>query len=365
MAAAYSVIYTLLFLAVAASSVWHVLGKLALTHGMDASVFLVYRLIFASVVLFVGGTRVLGVSFVFPRKEQLPRILFVGICTFIHSICFVYGLQLTTPFLCAVMQPSVPVLVWLISVWIGQERGSARKAVGVILCSLGAVGAASASSHHAADKNDPMEGTDFHTGTLLIICQCVFYACHLVFQQPLLQELPPVQVTCMMYGISGVIAAIVALVRTVLLKILPSLPLVAPLWSLSHDPTAWVALAFCVVFATAFTHGIYAWASKRVAPTTVAVFITVEPITTTLVSLVITRTGLPSLVEAGFAGIVAVGVIIVLKGGGPSIPDAVEGAYEMVTKIDLDSGQEDEFNIEERGEAESSKMRRPSANMHE
>lgn len=346
-------IYILLLMAVCASSVWHVLGKLALTHGMDASVFLVYRMIFSACVLLLFGKFIAKIDFVKPRPEQVPRILFVGACTFLHSICFVYGLQMTTPFLCAVMQPSVPVLVWLLSLTIGVERASLRKAIGVVLCSIGAVGAAAASSHHASTGNDPMEGTDFETGTLLIILQCIFYACHLVFQQPLLQALPPVQVTSMMYGIAGMITGFVTLFRTILVALLPviapqsTITVSAPYWALSTDPTAWMALAFCVIFASAFTHGIYSWASKRVAPTTVSVFITVEPITTTIVSLAITQSGMPNLTEAIFAAIVAMGVILVLRGGGGNDHPDISHGYEPVGKADIPDMELQEFSLEQ------------------
>ena len=345
-----SLVYVLLLLAVTASSVWHVLGKLALTNGMDASVFLVYRLLFSSLVLFGSMKFILRIAFVEPLPHMYPRIFAVGTTTFIHSICFVYGLQLTTPFLCAVMQPSVPVFVWLLSVTLGVERANFRKALGVILCSVGAVGAAAASAHHS--EHSAMDGSDFETGTILIILQCVFYAIHLVFQQPLLQYLPPVQVTGTMYFIAGVICFCVTMLRTLLVDILPmispetTLPL-PPNWKLSDDETAWFALAFCVVFASAFTHGIYAWASKRVAPTTVSVFITVEPITTTIVSLLIARTGLPDATEAACAGIVAIGVILVLRGG------ETHGAhYEPVSP--------NEFELETVDQAEQGGKRRSS-----
>jgi drug/metabolite transporter (DMT)-like permease len=290
-----------------------------------------------------------------------PRIFAVGIATFIHSICFVYGLQLTTPFLCAVMQPSVPVIVWILSVTLGVERFEYRKFFGVILCSVGAVGAAAASAHHSESAvvgGSAVAGSDFETGSILIILQCIFYASHLVFQQPLLQYLPPVQVTASMYLIAGIICFCVTMIRTLLVDVLPVLSgegvvIVRPNWSLSTDPTAWGALAFCVIFASAFTHGVYAWASKKVAPTTVSVFITIEPITTTIVSLLITQTGLPSLVEAGFAAMVALGVILVLRGGGTSPQDDRPSTqyYQPVKP-------REEFELEEGTELESPGARR-------
>ena len=328
-------IYVLLLVAVTATSIWHVLGKLALTHGMDASVFLVYRLLLSGSLLFFAGTYLLGITFVIPRPEHRVRILVLGIVTFTHSVCFVYGLQMTTPFLCAVMQPSVPVLVWLLSVSIGVESANLRKAIGVVLCSLGAVGAAAASAHHSTDGT-PKESSDFHTGTLLIVCSCIFYACHLVFQQPLLQSIPPVQVTSMLYLIAGTITFFLTVGRSIAFH-LGSSEVTPPYWLLSHDPTAWLALAFCVIFASAFTHGVYSWASKRVAPTTVSVFLTVEPITTTLVSLALTQSGLPSLTEAACAATVAVGVLLVLRGGQTHVDPT---GYEMVVK-------QEEFSIEE------------------
>jgi drug/metabolite transporter (DMT)-like permease len=354
MATAGGGVYFLLLAAVTTSSIWHVIGKLALTQGMDASVFLVYRLLLSAVLLLIGGKYVLKIELVTPQPEHRPRLVLVGIATFLHSIAFLYGLQMTTPFLCAVMQPSVPVLVWLISVSIGAEKPVYRKAVGVVICSIGAMGAAAVSSHHASAT----EGTDFETGTMLIVLQCIFYACHLVFQQPLLQAMPPVQVTGMLYVIAGVITLGVTVFRSLVLFLLPLiapqtqeqiLSIRPPYWLLSHDPSAWLALLFCVLFASAFTHGVYSWASKKVRPTTVSVFLTVEPVTTTLVSLIITRSGLPSLAEALCAGLVVVGVFLVLKGGSGT-SNEYEAIHEKV---------EEEFELEARS-GQSSPRRRGS-----
>ena len=320
-------VYGLLLMAVSATSIWHVLGKLALTHGMDASVFLSYRLLLSSALMLLSGRFVFRIPFVPVKPELRRRTIVIGLLTFVHSVCFLYGLQMTTPFLCAVLQPAVPVLVWLLSVATGAEKSNVRKAIGVVLCSVGAVGAAAASSHHA-EQEGATAGTDFETGTFLVILSCVFYACHLVFQQPLLQAMPPLQVTGMVYAIAGSTMVIVTVVRTVFTE-------TKPFWALSPDPNAWYALAFCVVFASAFTHGIYSWATKKVAATTVSVFITIEPITTTIVSLLITQAGIPSLVEAACAGIVAVGVVLVLAGG-----HAHTQEYELV-------GKPQEFELED------------------
>lgn len=349
-------VYALLIAAVTVSSVWHVIGKLALTHGMDASVFLVYRLLLSSTLLLLGGKYIVKIDTVYPPSELVSRLILVGIATFLHSITFLYGLQMTTPFLCAVMQPSVPVLVWLISVVSGSEKVVLRKALGVVICSLGAMGAAAVSSHHA-----PEAGSDFQTGIMLIILQCIFYACHLVFQQPLLHAMPPVQVTGMLYAIAGIITLGVTLFRTIVLIVLTNsdqIPNIQPpYWLLSRDPTAWLALLFCVLFASAFTHGVYSWASKKIKATTVSVFLTVEPVTTTIVSLIITQSGLPSLTEAFCAGLVAIGVLMVLKGGSPSHPDTNE--YEMIHQ----SKTVDEFELEGR-ESHSPRRRASPHDFH-
>lgn len=339
------VVYLLLLLAVTASSIWHVLGKVALSHGMDAGVFLVYRLVLTSMVLLLGGRFVFRIGFVPVESRLEGRLVLIGVSTFLHSVFFLYGLQLTTPFMCAIMQPAVPVLVWLMSVVSGSEKANVRKALGVILCSLGAVGAASLSTHHA-EAVSAREGTNFKIGIGLLVLQCIFYAIHLVFQQPLLQALPPVQVTGMVYGIAGLTMLTATVLQTLLTKIL--VPLVAPskigqfpspLWSLSADNTAWLALGFCVLFASAFTHGIYSWATKKVAATTVSVFITVEPLTTTLVSLAITRSGLPGVGEMVCAGVLAIGVMLVLLGG----PTQVRREdYEVIPKATEEFDLEDE-----------------------
>jgi drug/metabolite transporter (DMT)-like permease len=330
-------VYSLLLTAVTASSTWHVLGKLALDKGMDPSVFLVYRLLLTAGILFLFMKFVLKIPLLIPHESLHVRFLVVGFATFAHSICFLYGLQLTTPFLCAVMQPSVPVIVWLLSLVLGLEQANPRKALGVVLCSLGAVGAASLQADRNLDHGATSVANEkFVTGVVLIVFQCFFYAIHLVFQQPLLQRVPPIQVTAILYLEAGILMAALTVFRSLLAEVLtvtaPTITLTGvPNWALSKDGGmgAWGALAFCVVFASAFTHGIYSWASKQIAPTAVSVFTTVEPLTTTVVSIVLTNASIPTFPEFTCAGIVAVGVMLVLFGGGSGMPQS-RAEYDQV-----------------------------------
>jgi len=73
------------------------------------------------------------------------------------------------------------------SVISGSERANVRKAIGVALCSLGAVGAAASSSHHAESLSTEA-GAEFKMGVGLLVLQCCFYAIHLVLQQGLLED---------------------------------------------------------------------------------------------------------------------------------------------------------------------------------
>ncbi|TEB17439.1 transmembrane transporter [Perkinsus sp. BL_2016] len=85
-------------------------------------------------------------------------------------------------------------------------------------------------------------------------------------------------------------------------------------WGLEGESRVWLALGYCVVFATAFSYGGIAWASKRgVESTTVSIFITIEPFITAILSKIFLNTSPDKPVLFLIcAALVAAGVILVL-----------------------------------------------------
>ena len=85
-------------------------------------------------------------------------------------------------------------------------------------------------------------------------------------------------------------------------------------WALKSSTTVWFGLAYCVVFATAFSYGGIAWATKRgVESTTVSIFITIEPFITAGLSRVFLK-DIPQnpITFLLCASLVAAGVALVL-----------------------------------------------------
>jgi len=229
-----------------------------------------------------------------PARRQLPMLAVLGLTgVFANQVLFIEGLKRSTATNAAILQLSIPAFAVAVSLLLRVERVSASRIAGVALAIAGAVA--------MLRPSQLVLGGEALIGNLLLLANCLSYACFLVLQRPLLAELPWRTMIGWAFAFGG--GAVLALSA-------PSL-LALPVSSL--PARTWGGLAYIVICATAVGYLLNTWAVQRSSPVTAAVYITAQPVVATALAVLLLGET-PGVGEAvGFVLIVA-GLALVHRG---------------------------------------------------
>jgi drug/metabolite transporter (DMT)-like permease len=277
---------------------WHIVGSQALSDGADPLIFALYREATA-LVLMTGTVRIERVP-LFVAREDLPRFLFLGACSFVNVVGTILALTYLSATRYSIMQPCIPVLSCLISVALGFEGLTPYKVLGIVLAVGGAV---LVDSWSTDESDDDSSGQDIIIGSCIVMLQCLAMACISVFQKPLLLKYASSLVTCVYYGLGAVLTL-----------------LLCAGWYSRFDVadlyfrgqwSPWVALAYAATFASFFAYNAIAWAGTRVSPSMITVYFTLQPVGTALLSFIIWSRVI-TLPEAVGGTIVGLGLVVTI-----------------------------------------------------
>lgn len=205
----------------------------------------------------------------------------------LNQICFIEGLDRTTPTHSALMNSTIPVLTLLFAVLLGDERVRARKLAALAVASVGVLLVI------RPWRPEGLAGTV--TGDVLTLVNAASFSFFLAASKRTFQRTDPLAATTVMMAIGSLGVAVVGL---------------PPLLALDHaavSATAWGLAAFVVVFPTAGAYLITSWALARVESSRVAFFIYLQPVLAATLSwwIVGERFGTPLIAGAAliFAGV--------------------------------------------------------------
>ena len=215
--------------------------------------------------------RVIGAFFLFTlsyflfvnEKVERKDVLLLAICgvfgVAINQLFFFEGLNLTTPINAAIVMTINPILVILLSFFIIKESITFRKILGVLLGLSGAAililkgGSINFSSNH-------------QTGNFYVFINAFSYGLYLVFVKPLMQKYHFITVLFYVFGFG-------------LLYVIPfgfnSLTDVK--WA-TIPSNIYLEIAFVVVCTTVIAYMLNSLALKQLSPTTVSIYIYLQPI---------------------------------------------------------------------------------------
>ncbi len=215
--------------------------------------------------------RVIGAFFLFTlsyflfvnEKVERKDILLLAICgvfgVAINQLFFFEGLNLTTPINAAIVMTINPILVILLSFFIIKESITFRKILGVLLGITGAAililkgGSINFSSNH-------------QTGNLFVFINASSYGLYLVFVKPLMQKYHFITVLFYVFGFG-------------LLYVIPFgfNSLMDVKWAIIPS-NIYLEIAFVVVCTTFIAYLLNSLALKQLSPTTVSIYIYLQPI---------------------------------------------------------------------------------------
>lgn len=283
---------------------WHIIGSVALTAGADALVFALYREILASICMYIfalikapAETRRLVM------REDIPRFIFLGFCSFINVVGTIVALQYISPSRYAMMQPAIPCFATLISILVGLEGFTMVKAAGILAAVTGAV---IIEVWKTGNQETSSQDNNITIGMILVLLQTFAMANVVVFQKSILARYDPTVVTFVFYGIGTLFTTLLCICWESRFK--------DPADFLFHSQLLpWLALGYATIFATLFSYNAISWAGKRLSPSITTVYCTFQPLGTVILSFLLLNSTLTLSEGIGGACVIA-GLIITVLG---------------------------------------------------
>lgn len=255
---------------------------------------------FGFILLRVGGSVILFwiVSFWGPNEKialnDFPRIVtaaFFGVA--FNMLTFFKGLSYTSPIMGAVLMVTTPMIVLILSAVIMKERMKKRKITGIF---LGLAGTASLILYGKSMINAPNETL----GNLLVFVNAVSYGFYLIIVKKLMDKYNAFTFVKWIYTFG-------------FLMVLPFGwgEFEAVNWAVIPTSVYW-KIGFVVIFSTFLTYLLNLVSMRELKPTTVAVFIYLQPLFATLFAISLGKDDL-SWVKIGSAILIFAGVYLVTQ----------------------------------------------------
>jgi drug/metabolite transporter (DMT)-like permease len=232
-----------------------------------------YILPFGFILLRVSGAVVLfwAVSFLGPKETidlaDFPRIIaaaFFGVA--LNMLTFFKGLSLTSPISAAVIMVTTPIIVLILSSILMKEKMKKRKILGII---LGLIGTVFLILFGKSIGNAPNAGL----GNLLVFINAVSYACYLIIVKKLMDKYNAFTFVKWIYTFG-------------FLMVLPFgwNEFHAIDWHQIPIDLYW-KIGFVILFSTFFTYLLNLLSMRELKPTTVAVFIYLQPLFAAIIAV--------------------------------------------------------------------------------
>jgi drug/metabolite transporter (DMT)-like permease len=255
---------------------------------------------FGFILLRVGGTTLLfWIISLFIKTEKIekadfPRIIaaaFFGVA--FNMLTFFKGLSYTSPIMGAVIMVTTPMIVLILSAILIKEKMKLRKILGII---LGLTGTLFLILYGKSMNNAPKAGL----GNLLVFVNAVSYGFYLIIVKKLMDKYNAFSFVKWIYLFG-------------FLMVLPFgfREFQAVNWSVFPIDIFW-KIGFVVLFSTFLTYLLNLLSMKELKPTTVAVFIYLQPLFATIFAIGLGKDEL-NILKIGSAVLIFSGVYLVTQ----------------------------------------------------
>ena len=235
---------------------WPIVAKVAL-RALPSTGLVAFRVGGAAVALFVL-LRARG-RLVVPRRADLARLaLYSLLGVVLNQFLFVKGLALSTVVNSALLGTAIPVSALVVGAALGYERLSARSALGTVIAAAGVV--------YLIDPFRADLSSDKTLGNVLLVANTVAYGSYIAISQDVFRR----------YG------ALTSITWVFLLGCVVAVPFggyyLADVPLTQLDRHVWLAVAYIILVPTVGAYYLNAWALERVEPSTVAVYVYLQPL---------------------------------------------------------------------------------------
>ena len=282
---------------------WPIFGKVAL-RGLPSAGLVVFRAAGAALA-FLLLLRARG-RIVIPPRADLARLALYGLLgVTLNQFMFVKGLALSTAVNATLLSACIPVFTLLVGAALGRERLSARVAAGTFLAAAGVV--------TLVDPFRASFNSETTLGNLLLVANTAAYGAYIAVSRDAFRR----------HG------ALAAMAWVFTFGALMSLPfggyyLARVEWQ-AVGLEVWLAVVYIILVPTAGAYYLNAWALERVTPSTVAVYVYLQPLFAfALAPLLLGEAERPGLRHAFATALIFAGVAFVTLRGRSQQIDVLE-----------------------------------------
>ncbi len=221
-----------------------------------------------------------------PARREWPAIAGLGVLYFtLFPILFNASLIFTTAARGALALSMLPLLTMLVGAVLGSEALTARKSLGVLIA-MGGVALVLLSGLATAPAGA-------WRGDLLMIAASLCMALYSIWSRPVIRRSGPIPFTAMAMGVGALVLILISLIRGSF----------APVASFGLPQ--WGAAVYLGAFGAALTFYLWAFALERTTPTRVAISVTVNPVTASIVGAALLGEPLSWNLAAGIVAVFA------------------------------------------------------------
>jgi len=235
---------------------WPIVGKLAL-RTLPAVALVGFRVAGATLVL-VLLARITGNLQLLDRQDWPLLIVSSALGLILNQWLFVKGLSLTTAINATLLSTSIPISTLVIGIFMGTDRTTWRRLLGIGLAGAGVV--------YLIGPNRGDFSAATRVGDLLIVANSLCYGAYIAVSKDLVRRYNALTVITWIFIIGSVATIPPGLIS------LSQIQLGSVSWKV------WIEVAYIILLPTAITYYLNAWALARVPPSTVAVYIYVQPL---------------------------------------------------------------------------------------
>lgn len=234
---------------------WPIVGKIALT-ALPSTGLVAFRVAGAAVAFLIFQYTI-GRSQKIRRSDYARIALYSLIGVVLNQFLFVKGITYTTVINATLIGTMIPVFTLLVSLTLGYDRLTLRKTLGIALAAAGVVYLLYPERNFTSDTA---------IGNLLIVLSSFSYSAYLAISKDMLKR----------YGALTVITWIFIFGCIATLPIGGYALADAPLREVSAG--VWLAVVYIILVPTVGAYYLNAWALARVEPSTVAIYIYLQPL---------------------------------------------------------------------------------------
>ena len=254
--------------------------------------FILLRVSGATAIFWIVGLFVKSQKIAKQDYKKIILASFFGIA--LNMLCFFKGLSLTSPISASVMMVTSPIMVLIFSSILLKENIIKRKIIGVFVGLIGAV--LLIVYGNSGDTTD----TDSTLGNFLVFVNAASYGLYLVLVKKLISKYNPITFIKWFY--------------------LFGLILVIPFSFSEFTEISWTSMpsdiylkvGFVILFTTCVTYLFNIYGLSKLKPTTVGVFIYLQPVIATIFALSVGSDSL-SFIKIGASLVIFSGVYLVTK----------------------------------------------------